>query len=581
MTAPGPIATMHPMPSEPSDTERPEIRPPRVVVVGAGFGGLACVRELSQLVIHVPVGGDGDDRSTQREHVHAPNREEHHGHEQDHGHGQEHGHGKDHGDGKDHGHEQDHAHAHHHAASPPGVVDVHPQITLIDQRNFHTFLPLLYQVATAGLNSADVAYPVRGIVRSLPHTEFRQATVTGVDWDRCVVRLVAPATSTSPETPPPSATPAPPATPGRRGDRGEEADVELPFDHLVIAAGSRVHWFGVPGAAEHAYPLYTLGDAVRLRNHVLSRFEAAAADPGLVGAGALDVVVVGGGPTGVETAGALSELFRGVLRRDFPTLAVDRARVVLVERAPGLLMPFAVSSRRHALDTLRARGVEVRLGVGVTAIEAGSVALDDGTRLATQTVVWAAGVQGGALAEHLGVPLGHGGRIVVGPELAIASRPGGWAIGDIADIDDEGTPLPQLAQVAIQGGVHVARSIAETVAGQEPSPFVYRNKGIMATVGRRAAVAEIPHLPALRGALAWVAWLVLHLVTLLGMRNRLSVLVNWAWNYLTWDRGPRLIFEQPAARDARMPHRDTGQLHQAEGPGGVDESGLTPAPDEP
>lgn len=483
------------------------MRAPRVVIVGAGFGGLACARELAQLIIHVP----------------RDPADPHHDHGQDsHDHDHDHGHG--------HGHDHDHAHAH-----DDSVVDVHAEITVVDQRNFHTFLPLLYQVATAGLNSADVAYPVRGILRRLPHVRFRQARVTDVDWDRREVRLVDAHTGApdGPDRPP--------------------AIRSLPFDHLVVAAGARVHWFGVEGAAEHAYPLYTLADSVRMRNHVLARFEAASADPALLDGGGLTVVVVGGGPTGVETAGALSELFAGVLRRDFPRLDVARARVVLVEQSATLLSPFTIASQAHAIDTLRSRGVDVRLGTAVERISATAVHLADGEVVPAHTVVWAAGVQAGALADALAVPQGRAGRIVVGPDLAIDGRDGGWAIGDIAHIDTPDGALPQLAQVAIQGGVHVARSIAQTVAGLEPEPFRYRDKGTMATIGRRAAVAELPHLPALRGGLAWLAWLGLHLVTLLGMRNRLSVLVNWAWNYLTWDRGPRLIFEPPPPASADPP----------------------------
>lgn len=412
------------------------------------------------------------------------------------------------------------------ALSRKGTV----RVTVIDRNNFHTFLPLLYQVATCGLNSADVAYPVRGVLRRYPGVTMRLGTVESVDAgaSRVVVD-------------------------------GEE----LAWDHLVIAAGSRAHHFGVPGAAEHGFSLYSLTDAVRLRNHVLEQFERAARQPELVDDGALDVVVVGGGPTGVETAGALAELDRHVLTRDFPNLPVDRARVHLVEATGSVLGAFSARSQRHAIDTLRAKGVEVHLDTSVAEVTATRVALGDGAELAAHTVVWAAGVQAAGIADHLECERGRGGRIVVAPDLSVPGCEGVWAIGDVAEIPDAGSQtdgtLPQLAQGAIQSGTHAAEQIGHLLAGEPTSPIRYRNKGIMATIGRRAAVAELPPGVKLRGLVAWLAWLGLHLITLMGMRNRASVFVNWAWNYLTWDRGPRLIFggaaESPTPEST--PHEST------------------------
>lgn len=386
-------------------------------------------------------------------------------------------------------------------------------VTVVDQHNFHTFQPLLYQVATAGLNAADVAHPVRGLFHKQSNVRFRQARVAGVDWDQRTVALL--------DQPP------------------------LPFDHLVVAGGASVTWFGTPGAAEHGFALYTLADATRLRNHVVRRFEAADTDPSELDGGGLTFVVVGGGPTGVETAGALAELFAMVFRKDYPALPVSRARVVLVEMQDHLLHPFHPASRRHALDTLRSKGVEVRLGAKVAEVGADHVTFGDGEVLPCQTLVWAAGVQANPLAATLGVPHGRGGRIVVGADLRIPDRDGAWAIGDIAaSLDRRGNLLPQLAPVAMQGGRHVARQIRRLLEGRATEPFRYLDKGTMATIGRRAAVAELPGGVRLRGALAWLAWLGLHLVTLVGKRNRASVLLNWAWNYLTWDRGPRLILDR-------------------------------------
>jgi NADH dehydrogenase len=407
--------------------------------------------------------------------------------------------------------------------------DAPVDVTLADRNNFHTFQPLLYQVATAGLNAADVAHAVRGLFHGQRNLRFRQGTVTGVDWDARLVHLAG-------------------------GDA-------LAFDHLVLAGGATVTHFGTPGAAEHGFPLYTLEDAVQLRNHIVERFEAADADRTELDRGGLTFVVVGGGPTGVETAGALAELFAMVFRKDYPSLDVSRARVVLVEMQDHLLDPFTAPSRRHALDTLRARGVDVRLDTKVASVTTEAVAFADGEVLPCQTLIWAAGVQANPLAAVVGVTQDRGGRVTVGPDLRILDRPGGWAIGDIAAARDRGGHvLPQLAPVAMQSGRHVARQIVRLLDGKPTEAFRYRDKGTMATIGRRAAVAELRGGIKLRGGLGWLAWLGLHLVLLVGKRNRASVLLNWAWNYLTWDRGPRLIL-RPEARPRRPRSGDRVRDH--------------------
>jgi len=394
-------------------------------------------------------------------------------------------------------------------------------VLIVDRHNFHTFQPLLYQVATAGLNAADVGYVVRGVFRREQRVRFRKDEVIGVDWDTGEVQL--------------------------------EAEGPVPFDHLIVAAGSSTNYFGVDGAREHAFPLYTLEDAILVRNHLLSLFEAADSEPALVDDGVLNLVVVGGGPTGVEVAGALVELIDKVLEQDFHDLDVHRARVVLVEQADRLLAPFSERSQRYARRTLVRRGVEVRLGTAVRRITADHVELSSGEVIASRLVVWAAGVRAGTLADRLGVAQGPGGRITVGPDLSIADHPQAFAIGDVADIDDgHGGRLPQLAQVAIQGGEHAARQVLADLEGRPRTPFRYHDKGTMATIGRRAAVAELPSrhgTRVLQGGIAWLTWLGLHLVYLIGVRNRVSVLVNWAWNYLTWDRGPRIIL-----RPEVLPH---------------------------
>lgn len=385
-------------------------------------------------------------------------------------------------------------------------------VTIVDRNNFHTFQPLLYQVATAGLNAADVAYPVRGIFQRQPNATFRRGTVTGVDWETRTIQL---------------------------------EDGTLAFDHLIVAAGAVTHHFGVEGAAEHAFPLYELRDAIRLRNHVLARFEAAATDPSIVEDGALTFVVVGGGPTGVEVAGALIELISIVLRRDFRSgeLDVERARVVLVEMADEVLTEFHPASRRHAQEILAARGVEVCTGATVERVTATRVHLSGRDELAAHTLVWAAGVRPNPLAAAIDATTAPTGRLVVEDDLRLPDHPEAFAIGDIAAIGGPDRPLPLLAPVALQSGRHAARQVRRLLDGRPTRRFRYIDKGTMATIGRRAAVAELPLGLRLQGTPAWFAWLGLHLVFLIGFRNRISVLLNWAWNYVTWDRGPRLILE--------------------------------------
>ena len=399
------------------------------------------------------------------------------------------------------------------------LVNEPVDVTIVDRHNFHTFQPLLYQVATAGLASSDVAYPVRGIFQDAANVRFRTGDVTGVDWER--KRL------------------------------GLSDGAELPFDTLVLAAGATTNWFGVEGAAEHAFPLYGLEDAIRLRNHIISQFERAdaatsvhGADPAILDQGALTFVVLGGGPTGVETAGALTELFGMVFAKDFRRLDVGAARVVLLEMTDAVLGPFSGRAQRHANEALRRRGVELRLGERVVSVGAESVTLASGEVLPTRTVVWAAGVRANPLADVLGVEQARGGRIVVTRDLRVPAHPDTFVIGDLAAIEGAGgVLLPQVAQVAKQSGRYVGKVIARAQRGRTTKPFRYVDKGTMATIGRNSAVADLPLHIRLTGFVAWVAWLFLHLLYLVGFRNRLSVLVSWGWSYLTWDRGPRLILE--------------------------------------
>jgi NADH dehydrogenase len=395
-------------------------------------------------------------------------------------------------------------------------------VTIVDRRNHHVFQPLLYQVATAGLNPSDIAQSVRGIFQDHENVEFRLASVEGVDFDRRLVHV----------------------------DDG----LPLVYDYLVLAPGSETRWFEIPGVEEHALPMKTVEDAIRLRGHVLGQFERAAADPSLIKEGALTFVIVGGGPTGVELAGAFVELFEKVLARDFHHLDVGLARVVLVELTDHLLGGFTPKSQRSALETLRARGVEVLLGHGVDKAEAGRVHLSDGDVIATSTLVWAAGIQPAPLTAATGLPLGPGGRIAVEPDLRLRERPEVFVIGDVAGARNRrGELYLQMASVALQQGHHVGRQIGRLVAGRDTRPFRYIEYGTMATIGRNAAVAELAFHIRLRGAPGWYAWLLVHLVRLMGFRNRLSVFFNWAWNYFTYDRSARLIIEvgKPASRRGR------------------------------
>src|SRR5581483_1181285 len=286
----------------------------------------------------------------------------------------------------------------------------------------------------------------------------------------------------------------------------------------------------------------------RLRDHVLRRFEEADADPAQAAAGALTFVVVGGGPTGVEVAGALAELLDVAVVHDGFSFARSDGRIILVDGVDRLLSPFKASAASYAADTLRGRGVELRLGRTVKRITGTSVELDDGTEIATRTVVWAGGVGvDDTVAARLSLPRRAGGRLEVDADLSVPGRDEVYAVGDAAAVpwgagaETPGAICPQLAQVAIQSGKHAARQILRRRRGQPTAPFRYRDKGIMATIGRRAAITQFPRGTIVRGTLGWLAWLGLHLVYLIGFRNRIVVLVNWSWRYLSWGSGPRVI----------------------------------------
>ena len=394
------------------------------------------------------------------------------------------------------------------------------EVVVVDQRNFHTFQPLLYEVATAGLESGDVAYPIRVIFGKADNVTFRMAEVTGVDWDRREVRL------------------------------GDSAP--LPFDSLVVASGATARFFGIPGASEHSFPLYTLTDARRLRDHILRRLEDVDSHPeGAAARGALTFVVVGGGPTGVEVAGALAELLDVAVRHDGFRFDRSEGRIVLVDGLDRLLTPFREPAAEYAATTLAGRGVELLLGRMVRTVTSETVELDDGTVIPTRTVVWAGGVTvEGTVADRIDAPTGPNGRLEVDHDLAVRGHDDVWAVGDAAAVLWGGTGpeadsvCPQVAQVAIQSGAHAARQILARLEGRATTPFAYKDKGIMATIGRRAAITQFRSGRLLRGTLGWLAWLGLHLVYLIGFRNKIVVFINWSWRYLSWGSGPRIIVSE-------------------------------------
>ena len=391
-------------------------------------------------------------------------------------------------------------------------------VLLVDRNNYHKFQPLLYQVATAGLDVGDITQAARHLLHDQDNADFRLATVTGLDAERRQLETL--------DGPP------------------------ISYDALVIAAGASTAYFGVEGAKERAFPLKNVPDAVALRSHILRQFETANRDPGLVDDGALDVVVVGGGPTGVETTGALRELFERVLARDFPGLPVERARVTLVDGADELMTPYAPELRAYTERQLVARGADVRLGAHVARVTEGGVELEDGSEIRARTVVWAAGVRANPLADELGVEQTRGGRIVVDDALRIPGQDAVYAVGDIAGATDGGGELyPQVAQVAIQQGRHAAAQILRRQAGLAPEPFAYTDLGMMATIGRNAAILQLPSGFTLKGLVAWMGWALIHVVKLAGFRNKLSVLLSWAYNYVTYERGPRLILTAEPEHD--------------------------------
>jgi len=386
-------------------------------------------------------------------------------------------------------------------------------VVVIDKHDYHTFQPLLYQVATGLLEQPAVGHPIRDLFDKQQNARVHQDEVTAVDLDAREVRF---------------------------------AELEpLGYDYLVLGLGAEVNFFGVEGAPEHAFPMYTLPDALRLKNHILERWEAADRKPALIEDGALNVVVVGGGPTGVETAGALAELYNGVFRKDYPDVAPGRARIVLVEGSPDIFGMFKENLRAYTREALEKRGVELLTGEVVESVEPEQVTLKSGTVLPAHTLVWGAGLQGNDLIRSLGLELARGNRVPVDEQLRVASHPEAFAVGDIAAITDPKTEqvLPQLGSVALQSGEHAGETIANLVAGKQPKPFAYKDKGTMATIGRGAAVVQMLGGKTIKGKKAQLAWGTVHLALLPTNEDRAKAVVDWAGAGLTHQRSGRIRVE--------------------------------------
>jgi NADH:ubiquinone reductase (H+-translocating) len=408
-------------------------KPPRVVVVGAGFGGLEATRKLAQLPL---------------------------------------------------------------------------EITLVDRRNHHTFQPLLYQVATAGISPGEIAAPIRWILRRKKNVEVLMDEVVNFDLIGRTVKL---------------------------------SDFEIPYDYLVIAAGAQHSYFGHAEWEPLAPGLKTVEDALEIRRRVLLAFElaerhAAAGEPQSM----LNFVIVGGGPTGVELAGTLAEIAHQVLGNEFRSIDPKRTQILLLEGGPRILPTYAPDLSRSAVRQLERLTVKVRESAMVTNITPGAVWIGD-ERIPATVILWAAGVLASPLGKKLGAPVDRAGRVMVNPDLTVPNHPEVFVIGDLATLkDDEGRPLPGVAPVALQQGRYVAETIARDLNHSPREIFHYFDKGSLATIGRAAAVAEIRKFH-ISGYLAWLAWLFVHIFFLIGFRNRMIVLLEWAWSYFTYERGARLI----------------------------------------
>jgi len=387
--------------------------------------------------------------------------------------------------------------------------DAPVDVLLVDRNNFHVFWPLLYQIGTAGLEATEIAYPVRTAIRRQPNVRFQMAEVRELYPARKVVLI---------------------------------DDREVHYDVLLLALGSAPIFLGIPGAEEHAFPLRTLDDGLELRNQILSRFELAVAesDPRRLRE-LLTFVVVGAGATGVEFAGALAELVRSLLRKDYRELERDAARIVLLEALDRVLLEFPERLGEYARERLEAMGVDVRLGAKVTEVTPTEVRLEDGSMIRAETVVWSAGVRGAPLAEAWGLPVTPKGTVVVEPTLRVEGWPNIFVVGDLAGFEQDGEPLPMIAPVANQQAETAAENIVRQIRGEPLRPFRYRDPGRLAVIGRNKGVAELRGR-AFTGFPAWAIWAGVHLFKVVGIRNKLQLTLNWLQDYVFAERAVRLVF---------------------------------------
>jgi NADH dehydrogenase len=391
-------------------------------------------------------------------------------------------------------------------------------VTLLDRNNYHQFQPLLYQVATAELATTDIARPLRGVFKSEPTVRVHRAEVTDVDATSRTVTTADGQTFTG--------------------------------DYLVLAAGSQPNFFRTPGASDHALPLYTLDNAIALRRRLVELVEEVDTDPSRIDQGALNFVIVGAGPTGVETAGALADLVKDVIPKGFRDVDVNRTRIYLIDHGSVVLAAFSDRAHTYAADKLEHNGVHLLLKTGVKEVAPDKVILSDGSEILTRLVVWAGGIQAPELVAKLGMEQGRGGRVAALPDLTVAGLPRVYVIGDMANIPDhDGNDLPQLGSVALQAGRWAAKNILADIDGTERKPFHYKDKGIMAMIGDGAAVAEMgPHHHELHGHMAFAAWLGVHAWLMSGVHQRVDAFLSWGWDFVGSSRSSSLLDDPDRAR---------------------------------